>query len=92
MAIFRFQPAGYVRLGPKRANLGSNGHRFGVQTRPKADTNVTQLYSCHQQRQPDPTRHSTVALGTGPFLAFLTVLMRARLFHDGVDQQHRFKL
>ena len=57
-AILRFLPTGHAQ-GPKRAHLGSSGHHFGgkrVQTWPKADPNVTQLYSVHQQWQPDLPR------------------------------------
>ena len=63
-----------TRPGPKRAHLGSNGHRFGVkrvQTQPKADPNVTQLHSMQQQRQLDLTLGPEEALGPvfGPFWA-----------------------
>ena len=68
--------AGGFRPGPRQAHLGSNGHRFGVkrvETQLKADPNVTQLYSVHQQRQLDLARRPMETPGPifgvlGPFL------------------------
>ena len=58
MAIFRFPPTGHA-WGPDGPIWGPTDTVLGgkrVQTWPKADPNVTQLYSVHQQWQPDLPR------------------------------------
>ena len=90
-----------TRPGPKRAHLGSNGHRFGVkrvQTQPKADPNVTQLHSMQQQRQPDLTLGPEEALGPvfgvfGPFRGGISPGGESRLRPRGAylgSNGHRF--